>query len=434
MKTLGTFLLGVLILFVGLNSLGAPTPTQTQQNCTVAVTIQDAIGAATLDYLTRAQNFALESHCSSLFVRMNTPGGSLQSTRLIIEQILASPLPYLCLISPSGGHAGSAGAIILMACHVNGGLTATNIGAATPILGTGGETPQDLRNKVVNDTVSWLEGIVALRGRSSEFAKEIVTEAKAVSAEEAKKLKALDIVANNELEFLQEVQGRKVLVREQKDFAVQVGSLKEFQPDLRYRILNFTADPEIAYLLFMGSLALLYVEITHPGLIAPGVIGGIGLILSLISFHKLGVMWGGLALILLGVAFLIAELFVTSFGILGVGGIISFVMGSVLLFDRNLSGQSLPWTLIGGVTLVLVAIFLGLGTLALRTFRSRRHDTDFDLKTQRVTIVSLDPPGCSGQVEIQGEFWKFICDEELKITDAVEVLDRQGLTLKIKKK
>lgn len=402
--------------------------------CTLAVTIREPIGAATLDYLTRAENIASEKKCTSILVRMNTPGGNLQSTRLIIEKILASPVPYLCLISPSGGRAGSAGAIILMGCHVNGGLTATNIGAATPVLGSGSETPQDLRNKMINDTVSWLEGIVKLRGRNLEFAKEIVTKAKAVSADEAKKLMALDIVTSNEQEFLQESQGRRVLMGEQQESEVVVGPLVEYLPDLRYQILNFTADPEIAYLLFMGSLALLYVEITHPGLIAPGVIGGIGLILSLISFHKLEVVWGGLALILLGIAFLVAELFITSFGILGIGGVISFVVGSVLLFDQKVTGATLPWSLIAGVTLVFVGLLLGLGTLALRSLRRRNKDTDFDLKNSPVKVASVDSSGRRGQVEIQGELWNFSSTEEIQPMDAVEVLSRQGLTLKIKKK
>lgn len=404
------------------------------EKCTVAVTVKEPIGAATLDYLSRAEKFAQESQCGSLFLRMNTPGGSLQSTRLIIERILASPIPYLCLISPSGGHAGSAGAIILMACHVNGGLVATNIGAATPILGSGAETPEDLRSKIINDTVSWLEGIVKLRGRNLDFAKEIVTEAKSVSADEALRLNALDIVANNELEFLDQAQGRKVLVREEKNVEVQVGSLREFEPDLRYRILNFTADPEIAYLIFMGSIALLYAEITHPGLIAPGVIGGIGLILSMISFHKLDVAWGGLALMLLGILFLVAEVFVSSFGILGVGGVVSFVVGSVLLFDREVTGYALPWPLIGFVTVILAGFLLGVGFLAVRTLRRRKKDADYDLKTKKIKLLSVDSSGRTGQVEIQGEVWKFLSEESLQSTDAVEVVHRQGLTLKIKKK
>jgi len=400
----------------------------------VGVTIREAIGAATLDYLTRAEKFAVEKNCNSIFVRINTPGGSLQSTRLIVERILASPVPYLCLISPSGGHAGSAGAIILLACHVNGGLTATNIGAATPILGGGGETPKDLRNKMINDTVSWLEGIVGLRGRDLRFAKEIVTEAKSVSAEEAKKLKALDLVTGNEQDFLKATEGRKVILGDKEESQVEVGALIEFTPDLRYQILNFTADPEIAYLIFMGSIALLYAEITHPGLIAPGVIGGIGLVLSLMAFHKLEIFWGGLALMLLGIAFLVAEVFVASFGILGVGGVVSFVVGSILLFDKDVTGYSLPWSLIGGVTLVLAGILLGLGSLAVRTLRTRRKDTDFDLKTKSVKVVSVMSGGRSGQVEILGEVWNFSSDQVIELTDRVEVLNREGLTLQIRKK
>jgi membrane-bound serine protease (ClpP class) len=427
MKLLGVCVAVLMMLVSGEKAHAA-------DECTVAITVHDAIGAATLDYLTRAERVAAEKNCSSIFLRMNTPGGNLQSTRLIVEKILASPVPYLCLISPSGGHAGSAGAIILMACHVNGGLTATNIGAATPILGNGAEMPKDLRNKMINDTVSWLEGIVALRKRNSKFAEEIITEAKAVSSDEAKKINALDIVSDNELGFLQAAEGRTVVLGEKKEATVRVGTLIEFAPDFRYQILNFTADPEIAYLLFMGSIALLYAEITHPGLVAPGVIGGIGLILSLIAFHKMEVFWGGVALILLGIVFLVAELFVASFGILGVGGVISFVVGSVLLFDRDLTGYSLPWALIGGVTLILAAVLLGLGGMALRTVRRRRKDADFDLKTKKVKVVSVDSKGHSGQVEILGEVWKFSSDESIHITDSVEVLSREGLTLHIKKK
>lgn len=430
MKLLGVCL-AVLMWFSGLSALAQELPLD---KCTVAVTIREGIGAATLDYFARAEAHAAEKKCGSILVRMNTPGGNLQSTRLIVERILASPIPYLCLISPPGGHAGSAGAIILLACHVNGGLTATNIGAATPILGNGGETPKDLRSKMINDTVSWLEGIVGLRGRNLEFAKEIVTEAKAVSAEEAKKLKALDIVTGNEQEFLKAATGRTVIVGDKKETTVEVGPLIEFTPDLRYQILNFTADPEIAYLIFMGSIALLYAEITHPGLVAPGVIGGIGLILSLVAFHKLEVFWGGLALIVLGIIFLVAEVFVTSFGILGVGGIISFVVGSVLLFDKDVTGYALPWGLIGGVALVFATVILGLGSLAFKTLRRGQRDTDFDLKNKNVKVVSVGSEGHSGQVEILGEVWKFTSDQEIKLTDPVEVLGREGLTLHIRKK
>nr|WP_295902417.1 nodulation protein NfeD [uncultured Bdellovibrio sp.] len=422
MKNLALFLC---VLFLG--------TFKAQANCTVGVTINEAISASTTDYLERAEKRAKENKCDSIYVRMNTPGGSLQSTRLIVERILASPIPYLCLITPSGGHAGSAGAIILQACHVNGGVVATNIGAATPILGTGENTPEDLRKKLINDTVSWMEGVTRLRGRSLKFSKEIVTEARALSVEEAVKEKALDILAGNEIDFLQKAQGRIVLVDEKKELAVKVGDLQEFTPDLRYKVLSFIADPEFAYLLFMGSLALLYVEITHPGMIAPGVIGGIGLLLSLVAFHKLDVAWGGLALILLGIAFLILEIFLPSFGALGIGGLIAVFVGSLFLFDAQTTGYTLPLSLIISVVSVLGLFFLAVGYLAVKTIRHKSSDVDSDLSKVDGIVVTVEANGHRGQIQIMGETWKFVSEDSLKENDRVHVTARQGLTLNVKK-
>lgn len=418
----------MLILVVSLLSVVA------KADCTTAITINEAISASTSDYLERAEKRAVEDKCTSLYLRINTPGGSLQSTRLIVERILASPVPYLCLIAPRGGHAGSAGAIILQACHVNGGLTATNIGAATPILGSGEKTPEDLRKKLINDTVSWMEGVTKLRGRSLKFSKEIITEAKSLSSETAHAEGALDILAATELEFLQQAQGRKVLVGEDKEPAiVAVHDLREFVPDLRYKVLSFVADPEFAYLLFMGSLALLYVEVTHPGLIAPGVIGGIGLVLSMVAFHKLDVTWGGLALILLGVAFLIAEMFIPSFGALGIGGLIAVFVGSVFLFDAQTTGYALPMSLIVSVVGVLGIFFLGLGYLAVKTIRLRTQDADAQMQSRDGVVMTVEGNGHSGQVEIIGEIWKFVSEDPLVPGDRVHITGRQGLTLNVKK-
>lgn len=400
--------------------------------CTTALTINDAITASTTDYLERAEKRAEENKCDSILIRMNTPGGSLQSTRRIVERILASKIPYLCLITPRGGHAGSAGAIIMQACHVNGAVEATNIGAATPILGTGEKMPDDLRNKMINDTVSWLEGVTNLRGRNLQFSKEIVTEAKSFSSAEAVKMKALDILAENEADFLKQSEGRKVLLQGKDPALVVIGDLREFEPDTRYRILNFIADPEFAYLLFMGSLGLLYVELTHPGLVAPGVIGGIGLVFSMIAFHKLEVVWGGLALILLGIAFLIAEIFIPSFGILGVGGLVSLFVGSVFLFDQS-TGYTLPYSIILPVVLAIGAVFFGVGLLALKTLRLKTKDTDHDLKSSKGIVVSTDENGHRGQVSLMGEIWNFVSEDSLAKDDHVHVTARQGLTLNVKK-
>lgn len=418
------FILSVIIMLLGMKATAA---------CTLAVTVNEAISASTSDYLERAEKLAEEKKCDSILVRMNTPGGSLQSTHIIVEHILASKIPYLCLITPRGGHAGSAGAIILQACHVNGGLVATNIGAATPILGNGEQMPEDLRKKMINDTVSWLEGMTRLRRRSQKFSKDIVTEASSLGSEEAQKVGALDIVANDEQEFLIKAQGRKTVVGEKQESVVAVGELHEFTPDLRYKVLSFIADPEFAYLLFMGSLALLYVEMTHPGLIAPGVMGGLGLVLSMVAFHKLDVAWGGLALILLGIAFLIAELFVPSFGALGIGGLIALFVGSLFLYDPQTTGYHLPFSVITPVVLVLAFFFLGIGYLAFGTFKLKRRDLDSDLQSAEGVVVTVEANGHRGQIQIMGETWKFVSEDPLELKDRVNVTGRQGLTLNVKK-
>jgi membrane-bound serine protease (ClpP class) len=336
------------------------------------------------------------------------------------------------LITPSGGHAGSAGALILQACHVNGGLAATNVGAATPILGGGQTLTEDMRKKIINDTVSWSQGLAKLRGRNLEFARDIVTEAKAISSEEAVQIKALDIFAKDEAEFLQKSTLRKVQIKDAPDQAVVVGPLSEYKTDFRFKILNLVADPELAYLLFMASLALLYFEITHPGLIAPGVIGGVGLVLSLIAFHKLDVQWGGLALMLLGICFLVAEVFVPSFGILGIGGVVALVVGSVFLFDPSVSGYSLPLSLVLTVSICLGAVFIGLGFLAMRTYRKGGKNLDAT-HLGNIGLVVRKADESSGQLEILGEVWSYETADHLEVGDKVEVLSRRGLVYTVKK-
>lgn len=407
-------------------------PSVEKTPCTLAVTVDGVISAATKDYLGRAETEAKTRGCGSILLRMNTPGGELQATRLIVERIIASPVPYLCLITPSGGHAGSAGALILQACHINGGLAATNVGAATPILVDGKSLSDDLRKKVINDTVSWSQGLAKLRGRNLEFARDIVTEAKAISSEEAVKLKALDIFAKDEAHFLQQSAERKVQIKDAKDQAIIVGAISEFEKDFRYKILNLIADPELAYLLFMASLALLYFEITHPGFIAPGVIGGVGLVMSLIAFHKLEVQWGGLALIILGIGFLVAEIFVPSFGILGVGGVIALVVGSIFLYDPSISGYSLPISLVLTVSFCVGAVFLGLGLLAMRTYRKGGKNLDAAHLGNRAVVVRVENAQ-TGQIEILGEIWSYESSEPLQVGDKVQVMSRRGLVYQVKK-
>lgn len=420
------FLLTLLLLLL---PLGAQA-----QSCITEVEVTGTIGPATVDLLKRAERKAVDDKCGSLLLLVNTPGGSLDSTRRIVEAILNSPVPYLCLVSPSGGHAGSAGAIILQACHVNGGLKGTNLGAATPVQMGGQEMPKDLRQKILNDTRSWMESLTTLRGRSKKFGEDIILEAKAVTSEEALKLKAIDFAGESKQAFLEFANGRTVKMAENKDATVDTtGPVQKFEHDSRFKVLSLVTDPELAYMLLLASLALLYFEITHPGMIVPGVAGAIGLVIAMVALHKLDVEWGGLLLILIGVGLFVAELFLPTFGLVGAAGVGCIVVGSLFLFDPVRSfGYHLPYPLIIGTVSFLTMALVGLSFLVLRSARVKKKGGFEDLMGVQARVTSLDS-STSGMVEIRGELWKFSSKQELQVNDRVVVRGHRGLVLQVEK-
>ncbi len=397
--------------------------------CTLDVTIDDYIGVGTSDYLNRAVTKANEASCTSILLKINTPGGDLNSTRKIVTTILNSPQPFLCIVYPSGGHAGSAGAIILQACHVSGAIQATNLGAATPISAAGNEIPEDLKKKIFNDTISWLEGVTKTRGRNLDFSKKIVTEAKAVTAEEAERIKAIDVATKTLDGFLEFSEAKNVKGPGDEELVVKVGPLVSFDPDIRYKILQTIADPQISYMIFLGSLGLLYFEFTHPGAIIPGVVGGLGLIISYIAFDKLDVEWGGLALLALGLVFFILEAFVPSFGALGIGGIVAFTVGGLLLYDEA-SGYALPLEVVLPSSIILGLILFGIATLAYRTQKLKRHAGTEDVvgTVLEIVFVKVEDPS-RGEVFWKGERWAVHADTNLSLKQNIKVIDKKGLTL-----
>ena len=419
------FLLFILSLFFFYQSA--------QADCTLSVEVRDTVGPATLDYLERAQEKALEENCSSVLVRINTPGGSLQSTRKIIELIMASPIPYLCIVHPTGGHAGSAGAIILQACHINGALEATNLGAATPISGDGQDIPEDLKKKIFEDTRSFVEGLASYRGRSEKFAKDVVLDAKALSANDALEAGAIDVVASDINAFLAFAKDKAVRLDEDQTSPVVVGPVVLFEPGLRHDMFQILSNPQWAYLIFMGSIGLLYFEMTHPGTILPGVVGAMGLVISLMNFHMLDVSWGGVLLILLGVGFMFAELFITSFGVLGVGGLVSFVIGSLFLFDES-TGYQIPMTLLIMTSLSLFLLMAGVSYLALTaTKRGFVNRLDEKMEGHTLVVKKFNAAKKRGMAFYQGELWKIKSNDILKEEDQAIIKEVKGLTLIVEK-
>jgi membrane-bound serine protease (ClpP class) len=404
-----------------------------QEACTLKLKIEGAITPGTYDYFTRGLKRADELGCGSMFLVINTPGGALNSTRLIVEKILNSKIPVFCLVAPAGARAGSAGAIILEACHVNGALTATNIGAATPVTGNGAALSPDMRAKMIADTVAFSTSLARLRNRSLTFAEKIVTEAKAVDSTEAFKLKAIDILADDEATFLNEASGREVTMSEGKTQKTHAGPLQEFAPDFRQMILQLVLDPEIAYLIFMASLGLIYFEITHPGMVAPGIAGTMGLIISLMAFHQLDVWWGGVSLIAGGLVLFVIEGFLPTFGALGVGGILAFAAGSFLLYEPGSAGLSLA--LILTTTVLIGAVMLALAWLGFRTRRMGRARNETALLDHLGMVASLQKGSHrEGMVQVRGENWRFTSDrDDVKVGDEVQIISQTGFSLKIQK-
>lgn len=403
-------------------------------NCTLSVEVRDTVGLATYDYLQRAEEKALKMGCTSILVRINTPGGSLQTTRKIIEQIMASPIPYLCLVHPVGGHAGSAGAIIMQACHVNGAVEGTNLGAATPISGMGQEIPEDLKKKLFEDTRSWVEGLAKYRGRNLDFAKEIILDAKALDADSALQKGAIDVVPKGIDDFLAFAIDKPVRLNSDEKTPVQVGVVETFVPDLRHNVMQVLSDPQWAYLIFMGSLGLLYFEMTHPGSILPGVVGAMGVVLSLMNFHMLDVSWGGIIFIFLGVAFMFAELFVPSFGALGIGGLISFIAGSLFLFDGDIGEPTIPKALIFSTSFILFLIMAGLSYLALgATQKGQENREKENWVGEKIVVKDFDLSTGLGMGKLKGELWKIQSTDPLQPKEKAIVEKVDGLTLYVKK-
>jgi membrane-bound serine protease (ClpP class) len=450
-------------------------------SCWVSIPITGAIGPATLDLIERAEaqhaSELVEDGCSKdqkggVLLEINTPGGNLQTTRMIVERILASQVPFVCWVGPAGGHAGSAGAIILQACHVAGAEETTNIGAATPISSSGEEMSKDLRAKLVNDTTSWVENLAELRGRNKSFARDIIEKAKSSSAKEALGLKAIDYLAASSYELLRKAAGREVQVaatgaqanladttdaepnsvdgtkskenRNEGLTSVKLAAdfkVTALEPGLRHTALRWIADPEFSYLLFMGSLGLLYFEITHPGTIVPGVLGAMGLVASMIAFHKLNVSWGGFALLILGVVFLVLEIFVTSFGVLGVAGLVSMGLGALLLFDPVTTGYSLPLSMILPPLFALGGIMLALGIMIARLNRIPRQVGKESMTGAKAKIVGVEPAQSPDgvapaqlhryRVDLGGELWHAHSGEQFEVGDAVRVVAVEGLRLQI---
>ena len=421
----------------------APTATIIQ------LEIQDAIGPATSDYIERGIDKAFESEALAILITMDTPGGLDTSMRQIIKKIIASPVPVITFVTPGGARAASAGTYILYASHIAAMAPGTNLGAATPVQLIGPDTPSidkkkksdqpepesesqpsgsTMANKAINDAVAYIRSLANLRGRNADWAEKAVREAASLPSEEALTLKVIDLIARDRADLLNQIDNRTVHAQGNKIILkTQNARIKHIAPDWRSQLLAVITNPNVAYILMLVGIYGLIFEFSNPGSIVPGTVGGICLLLALYAFQVLPVNYAGVALIILGIALMVAEAFVPSIGILGLGGLTAFVIGSVILMDTDAPGFGVNIALIGAFALSSAAFFiLALGML----FKSRsRPIVSGKEEMLGKTGIALEDFTEQGMVRVHSELWRATTDQALHKNQKVTVKALDGLTL-----
>lgn len=441
--------LACFLLIILASMAGIAQTTEEPRTRVVELAITGPIGPATSDYVERGLDGAAADGAALVILRLDTPGGLDTSMREIVKAILAAPMPVAGFVAPRGAHAASAGTFILYACHVAAMAPGTNLGAATPVAigGPGGqpspkpdprEAPQlrdgmplpDVRDKAASDAAAFIRSLGQLRGRNAAWAEKAVLEAASLSANDALGAGVVDLIAEDTAALVRALDGRMVTVLGQpRRIETANARLTAIEPDWRARLLGIITDPNVAaILLLIGVYGLLF-EFYSPGLVGPGVIGAICLLLALYAFHILPVSWGGLSLILLGVALLVAEAFVPSFGVLGLGGIAAFVIGAILLIEDEAPGFTVAWQIIGGTALALALTF-GLVSMLVMRAQARPVVTGREQLLGQTARV-LDWSCGEGWVQLAGERWRARGPSALAAGTRVHVIGVDGLTLAV---
>jgi membrane-bound serine protease (ClpP class) len=417
--------------------------------------VQGAIGPATARYIERGIATAGSAGDRLVILTIDTPGGLDTSMRDIIRAILASPVPVVAYVSPSGARAASAGTYILYACHIAAMAPATNLGAATPVSiggepspgddhrprddehpGSPKETPAEpapgsaMERKVVNDAVAYIRGLAELRGRNADWAEQAVRGAASLSASAALERKVIDLIARDVPDLLTQLNGREVRVgHASMKLATAQLHVTELKPDWRTRLLAVITHPTIAYgLLLIGIYGLLF-EGYNPGAVFPGVVGAIALLIALFAFQILSVNYAGLALVAVGVAMIVAEFFFPTFGSLGLGGVIAFVVGSLILFDADTPGFNIARPLIAAVATFAACVIVAMAWLATRSLR-RPVVTGTQAMLGATAEVLSGFPG-EGRVRYGGELWNARSPVALHPGARVRIVAVDGLTLQV---
>lgn len=410
----------------------------------IVVPVSGGIGPARADFVVRALERARQEGAGLVVLEMDTPGGLDTAMRQIIKAIVASPVPVVTYVAPGGARAASAGTYILYASHVAAMAPGTNLGAATPVeVGVGAPggdasaaaQQSKMERKQVNDAAAYLRGLAQMRGRNVDWAERAVREAVSLPADEALREHVVDLVARDLPDLLARLDGRSVKTAAGVRVLHTAGAaLVRLEPDWRERFLAVISEPSIALLLMMLGLYGLFFEFMNPGMVLPGVVGGICLLLGLFALQLLPVNYAGLGLILLGLASLVAEMFLPSFGALGLGGIVAFTLGALMLIDTEVPGFGIPLPLILALAASSAIVVFLVGGVALKARRRPVVCGDEELLgCDGVLLGALEPAdgGAEGWARVHGEQWRVRADRVLPAGATVTVTGRNGLVLSV---
>jgi membrane-bound serine protease (ClpP class) len=440
--------LGVLALVAGPAASQSGVPSGSGE--ATLLKIEGAIGPATSRYFVRGLEAAQARGSRLLIVQIDTPGGLDTAMRDIIRAILASSIPVVSYVAPSGARAASAGTYILYASHIAAMAPATNVGAATPVsIGGGEEAPAPppgapavapakdahaaepatpMERKMINDAAAYLHSLAELRGRNAEWTNEAVRGAASLPASQALKDHVIDVVARDIPDLLAQINGREVLIGNHSVKLATVGlTVERIDPDWRTKLLSVITHPTIAYGLLLIGLYGLLLEGYNPGVMFPGVIGVIALMLALFALQILSVNYAGLALVVLGVGMIIAEFHVPAFGSLGLGGLVAFVVGSIILFDAETPGMAIGLPLIAGIATVGGVVILAIAFLGARS--QRRPVVTGERIMVGQTAEAVESFNEKGQVRYAGELWNAHTARPLTVGQQVRIVKVEGLGL-----
>jgi membrane-bound serine protease (ClpP class) len=393
--------------------------------------LDGVISPASSSYLVRVVDIAEKEQAACVILKIDTPGGLDVSMREITKKILNAEVPVVVYVAPSGARAASAGVFILYASHVAAMAPGTNTGAAHPVSMGGEKMDSVMIGKVTNDAVAYLRSLAKERGRNERWAEQAVRESASVDAETALELGVIDLIAADEIELVDRLDGRTIKVRGREHTLQTIAArVREIRMTLRERLLLLLTNPNIAYVLLLLGIYGLFFELQNPGMIFPGVVGGICLILGFYSLHVLPVNYAGLALIILSAILFVLEIYVTSQGLLTIGGIVSLVFGSLILFESEVPYLRVSWEVIMLVVIIVAGFVIFLLTLGVRA-QFKRHATGSEglIGANGTARTDIGPEG--GTIFVHGEFWNAVSEKKIVNGKKVRVVKVENMTLKV---